>query len=270
MAEPVADVENARCIFLAALLWPPSSLIGVGGSTSDQLSDVAIGGAFDTGGGGLNTLALDTLPAPLSRDMKPFLPVVPFSPCGSDILLSFSPAPLTPFSTGVEGSAFSNLDAWERTFELADTTLDVLLDLEVTVSVDSVSFSELRVAGDAEPLAKEIFSDRALCKVPRKGRALSSVSIRSHVEKGGLEVPRGCDADDDAFAFLRVLGTDEPRNGTEDGPLSCAEEPPLAELANAAMTLGNCNARSCAVVDGIDMLVTSWSDQPNQRVPCGS
>lgn len=54
---------------------------------------------------------------------------------------------------------------------------------------------------------------------------------------------RGCDcdcdvADDDdaaeAAAALRDFGTDDPRNGTEDGPVSC-DELPLEELAIVAI-----------------------------------
>ena len=42
--------------------------------------------------------------------------------------------------------------------------------------------------------------------------------------------------------LLRVLGTDEPRKGTEDGPLSCDDELVLvaggaAELASVTMTV---------------------------------
>ena len=40
---------------------------------------------------------------------------------------------------------------------------------------------------------------------------------------------------DKLAAFLRDFGTDEPRKGTDDGPLSCDEEPDLEELAKAVM-----------------------------------
>lgn len=75
----------------------------------------------------------------------------------------------------------------------------------------------------------------------RKGSALSSASSTSHADLDEFEVLRDggiSDMRDRDAAFFRDLGTEEPRKGTEDGPLSC-DALALEELANAAMMVEN-------------------------------
>lgn len=81
--------------------------------------------------------------------MKPRLPLlVALLPwfC-SDILLSFSLS-ITSLAAEEDARPCSYLLAWERTFELAEA------DLVEAVLVDSVSFSELRAAGEEAPFAR--------------------------------------------------------------------------------------------------------------------
>ncbi len=108
--------------------------------------------------------------------MKPLRPVLPdplaACPCGRDMRRSFSLLlPLAiPLSAAADDavSPFSYLEACDLTFELVVGALDEVGAAveEVTVLVDSVSFSELLAAGDEEPLASD-----GSWRERRKGRA---------------------------------------------------------------------------------------------------
>lgn len=68
----------------------------------------------------------------------------------------------------------------------------------------------------------------------RKGSAWSSASRRSHVEYDDAEALEEGSAGEEVL-LRRILGTDEPRKGTEEGPLSCDDEPALGAMGAAGL-----------------------------------
>lgn len=125
----------------------------------DQLPDVDMGVAalVEEPGAAVNTLALETLPpVPLRREIKLLFPVLPVPVAawwGKDILRSFS-APSDACVVFVK--PVSCLAPWERPSELEEFTRDEGFPPGETILVDSVSFSELRAPGDADPLASSV------------------------------------------------------------------------------------------------------------------